>query len=609
MATGATIGALRVVLGADTAAFEDGLKGAQSKMASFGASIGKSAAVIGVAVAGAAAALGVAVKGAIDEADKLGKMAQSIGVPVEELSRLKHAADLSGVGIEELGKSVGKLSKAMSEVAGGGTGPAADAFRALGISVTDTDGKLRSSTEVMTDIAARFGKMEDGAGKTALAMAIFGKSGASMIPMLNQGAVALREMMNEADALGIVISERTAKAAEAFNDNLTRLGKVKDGIIIKITEHLLPGLEALSTGLVNVAKNTNFAATVGDTLSSWMVGSAALTMRLSSLYERFTANLLVLRNVIGLVASGELTAAMDAFRAGAEATNLAFVHVNAEVKALYEKFTTVPIGQSMWGGQSPEDAGAKLAAPALIATKKIEDARRDQQRTLGQIFDEEARWIESVRTPAEALLVKQKEIQDAFDRGMMSAETYARNMEKASERAQMTWGQMGSSVTGSMATVANVFGKENKSMAMAGKAFAISQAIINAYLASSKAFATLPPPASYVAAGAALATGLATVANIKSQQIPNFAEGGSIRIGGRGGRDSQFVPFMASPGEQVDVWKPGDGGGDPRSGGTRTIIVEGVDAGKFYSGKAIRELIGKFNEAVRDGARLRVVPA
>lgn len=602
MATGATIGALRVVLGADTVAFEDGLKRAQSRMADVGATIAKTAAAMGVAVAAAATALGFAIKGAVDEADKLGKLAQSVGVPVDELSRLKHAADLSGVGIEELGKSVGRLSKAMSEVAGGGTGPAAEAFRALGITVTNTDGTLRSSTEVMTDIAARFGKIEDGAGKTALAMAIFGRAGADMIPLLNQGADALRSMMNEADQLGIVITDRTAKAAEAFNDNLTRLGKVKDGIILKITEHLLPGLESMSNSLVDVAKNTNFAASVGDTLSSWLVSSAALVIRLSSLYERFTANLLVLRNVISLVASGELIAAMDAFRAGADATRVAFEGVNAQVAALYERFTTVPIGQSMWGGASTEDAAKKLAAPAIQSAQKISEAQKLASREMEKLAQQAQRAFEQSLTPAQQLQFEIQKLHNLAELGAITWETYYTRVQQIAERAGATWVQAGGSIAGSFATIADSMSKENTKMAMAAKAFAIVAAVMSAYEGASKAL-TLPFPANLAAAAAVLAKGFAFVAAIKSQQIPHFAEGGSFRVGGRGGRDSQFVPIMATPGEHVDIRKPGDSGDNDR----RTVNV--TLNGEKFGQKQVREFIGMINEAVRDGARLRVVPA
>jgi hypothetical protein len=272
MAGNAIIGALRVILGADTAAFEDGLKNASKKMDSFGAGMAKAGAALGVAVAAAATAMAVAIKGAVNEADELGKMAQKVGVPVEELSALKHAADLSGVSLEALGTGLGKLSKAMVEAAANPTSAAADAFRALGVSVTNADGTLKTSAQGLSDIAGKFEGLKDGAGKTAVSMAIFGKAGKDLIPLLNSGKDGLQEMKDEAAKLGIVIDNQTAKSAEAFNDNLTRLGKVKDAIILKITAGMLPALEDMSKAMVRAAKDSEGLKTVGESIGSMFVG-------------------------------------------------------------------------------------------------------------------------------------------------------------------------------------------------------------------------------------------------------------------------------------------------------------------------------------------------
>lgn len=267
MAGGAVIGALRVVLGADTAEFEDGLKKAEGKLGSFGSSIGKAAEAIGVAMAGAVVTLGVGIARTINQMDSMGKSAQKMGLPVDELSRLKYAADLSDVAVESLAKAVGILSKNMNATAGNAVTPAASAFQALGISVTDTGGKLKSANQVMGEVAEKFAGMQDGAGKTALAMAIFGKSGAEMIPLLNSGSKGLADMAREAAEFGIVIDSKTNKSAEAFNDNLKRLGIAKDGVFIILTSKLLPALERLSNDLVQAVKDSNLVRITADALA------------------------------------------------------------------------------------------------------------------------------------------------------------------------------------------------------------------------------------------------------------------------------------------------------------------------------------------------------
>lgn len=88
MAGQATIGALRIVLGADTAALDKGLKDSQSSIANFGIAAAHAFAAVAAAAVAVGAALGVAMKNTIDDMDKLSKSSQRLGVPIEQLSSL-----------------------------------------------------------------------------------------------------------------------------------------------------------------------------------------------------------------------------------------------------------------------------------------------------------------------------------------------------------------------------------------------------------------------------------------------------------------------------------------------------------------------------------------
>jgi len=47
-----------------------------------------------------------------------------------------------------------------------------------------------------------------------------------------------------------------------------------------------------------------------------------------------------------------------------------------------------------------------------------------------------------------------------------------------------------------------------------------------------------------------------------AMKVPGFKTGGSFRVGGSGGADSQLMQFRATPGEMVDIRRPGqDAGG------------------------------------------------
>lgn len=210
----------------------------------------------GLAGAATAAVAGIVAmtKSVADQGDALNKMSQKTGLAVEELSKLQYAADLSGVSSEALQKGLVSLSGGMVEAATG-AGPLAEKYAALGITLRNADGTMKSSGAVLGELADRFAAMPDGVEKTALATDLFGKRlGAEMIPMLNGGAAGLKAMGDEAEALGLVMSSKLAKESEAFNDNLDRLGKLSSSVGISIGNALIPALNRVMTAFVEAKK-------------------------------------------------------------------------------------------------------------------------------------------------------------------------------------------------------------------------------------------------------------------------------------------------------------------------------------------------------------------
>lgn len=268
MAGTAQIGALNVRLGIDTAQFSEGLKSSQANLAKFGKTVAVGFTAVAAAATAAGVAMGIAVKGAIDHADELGKVSQKIGISVEALSRLEYAAKLSDVELEGLTTGLRKFSQVVVQAAGNGKSGPGQVFAALGIAIKDAAGNIRSSDQLFADVAERFPQMEDGALKTTLAVQLFGKSGADLIPLLNSGRDGLAAMANESDRLGATISTKTAKSAEKFNDTLTTVGQILQGVVNKVMEAALPALQSLA----NTLASAEFAA-AAQSLGVAMVGA------------------------------------------------------------------------------------------------------------------------------------------------------------------------------------------------------------------------------------------------------------------------------------------------------------------------------------------------
>lgn len=192
-------------------------------------------------------------KSAANAGDEALKAAQKTGLSVEEYQKLAYAAELADVSHEQLGVGLTILSKKMQDAATGGKA-GIESFKAVGIAVKDAKGNLKSGSQVIQEVADRFQKMPDGAKKTALAVEVFGKSGAQLIPLLNGGGQSIRDLGDELEVFGGVIGEDAAKASEEFNDNFTRVHRLISSIKNAIGIALVPIIKDVISDFLEWAK-------------------------------------------------------------------------------------------------------------------------------------------------------------------------------------------------------------------------------------------------------------------------------------------------------------------------------------------------------------------
>jgi hypothetical protein len=208
-----------------------GLKLARQRLDNFA----KSAAKVGggLVAAGAAitAPLAASVKVFADVGDQLDKMAARTGMSVENLSALGFAANRSGTDLESIEKASRKLSQNFGELATG-SAAAQQKFGALGLSLEDLQGK--SPDQMLDVVFSRLARIEDPALRAAMAMEIFGKSGANILPMLSAGMEGLEGMRQEASALGLVMSRDAATSAAAITDAMGDFWATVKGVSVQL---------------------------------------------------------------------------------------------------------------------------------------------------------------------------------------------------------------------------------------------------------------------------------------------------------------------------------------------------------------------------------------
>lgn len=253
----ASLGSLVVSLGLDAAEFTDGLTKSQVQARNFvrntTATFTRLAGTVTI-LAGAAAAPIAALRALTGEMDDLSKAAQRASMPTEDFTALAYAGGLADVSVEKLQQSMGRLAKAQADAVRVGTSPQAEAFRMLGIELEKADGTLRASSDVFTDFADRFQRFGPTTEVVAAGMQIFGRSFQDLIPLISGGRTGLEEAADEARAFGLVMSTEAGKQAEAFNDNLSRLGLAITGVKRTIAAEALPAFVDLTDALVDTAK-------------------------------------------------------------------------------------------------------------------------------------------------------------------------------------------------------------------------------------------------------------------------------------------------------------------------------------------------------------------
>lgn len=283
-----SLGQLTIDLALKTGLFDQGMDRSERELSKRTARMKQVAtaagAAIGTALAAGATTAAVAVKKSIDQMDELSKAAQKVQLPTEEMSKLAYAGELADVALSDLTATLGRQAKAQAEALDANS-EQAKVFRALGISVTDTSGKLRNGMEVFQDFADAYKRHAGSQEILAAGMKIYGKNFQQLIPLLKDGSQGLRDAGDEAERFGRVISTEAGQQAEQFNDNLTRMQGMLTGVANAVATELLPDMTALQEQFIgNTTEGGKFVDVASD-IADMLRGLATVAHIVSSAFE------------------------------------------------------------------------------------------------------------------------------------------------------------------------------------------------------------------------------------------------------------------------------------------------------------------------------------
>lgn len=172
-------------------------------------------------------------------ADNVMTLSTQYGLTTDKIQEFQYMSELTDTSLETITGSMTKLTKNM-QTATKGTGDAYSRFEKLGISVTDTEGNLRSTDEVFAEAISRLGNVENATERDALAMNIFGKSAMDLNPLIAVGREGLADYRAEAHEMGYVLDTDTLESLGAVDDAMQRANKRLDAVKNQIGRYLAP---------------------------------------------------------------------------------------------------------------------------------------------------------------------------------------------------------------------------------------------------------------------------------------------------------------------------------------------------------------------------------
>ena len=187
-------------------------------------------------------------------ADNIITLSMQTGQSTQQLQEFAYASKLIDVSVDTLQGSLTKLTNNMQDTMNG-TGNAKDSFDALGISVTNADGSMRSANDVFYETIDALGKVKNETERDAMSMDIFGRSAQDLNPLIIQGSKTLKAYADEAHNMGYVLDDEALSALGAVDDAYQRLQKTQEGVKNQLAVEFAPYLEEFYGDVTTMVKD------------------------------------------------------------------------------------------------------------------------------------------------------------------------------------------------------------------------------------------------------------------------------------------------------------------------------------------------------------------
>ena len=211
--------------------------------------------------------LGGAMKDAVTDsaafADEVNTLATQTHLSTDTIQELYYATELMDVPVETVSKSLTKLTNTMADAADGNES-ATEKFEALGISVTNADGSMRSAEDVFMDAVDALGGIQNEAERDAAAYDLFGRSSKELNSLIELGADGFNELRQEAHDAGAVMDGEALDSLVGVSDAMERMDQASMVVQRNFAVALAPAIEAVGTALTDMAADADWQDLFSD---------------------------------------------------------------------------------------------------------------------------------------------------------------------------------------------------------------------------------------------------------------------------------------------------------------------------------------------------------
>jgi hypothetical protein len=191
-------------------------------------------------------------------------LAARLGLTYAELSGLTLAGSMVGVSMDQIGGAMTRAQVAFANAANGSQ-PAIAAFERIGLSVAELNGL--SAEQQFEAIAQAISELPTVAERAAAAVRIFGRAGAQLLPLFNEGAAGIQAARAEADRFGLSLTNAQAGNVDAMGDSFDRAKAAITGVINQVVAYLSPAVTAVTTAfsdLIGSIGGANIGQAIGE---------------------------------------------------------------------------------------------------------------------------------------------------------------------------------------------------------------------------------------------------------------------------------------------------------------------------------------------------------